>query len=465
MNELRPEIIQNSHTLTAHKVVEQLHCNLNSGLSTNEIKTRIEKFGKNELPKEKSKNTFKILIEQLFNPIIYILLIAAFLAFIFRDWFEGVAIFIVIILTVAIGFFMELQALRSLETLRKMGQSVTSVLRNGVIVRLKSFLLVPGDVIILEAGDVVSADARLIYSENLMVKESFLTGESAPIEKNTAVVPKNTPVSEIKNMVFKGTLVTKGMGKAIVVATGKYTELGKIQQLGISSKKDKTPLEKKLNNLSKHLIYLTLFLSALIIVTGYFRGIDFILMLQTGIALAVASIPEGLPIVATIALAQGMLRLSKKQVIIKKLEAVQTLGATNIICTDKTGTLTEDKMKVHTVVFESNYFENIYKKNNNFLSEIKSLNEFESLIMASVLCNDIILANKQKHGDSIDFSLINFAKYMGFSPMSIQKKYPEKMEMSFDTERKMMTTVNQHNSKFRVYTKGAFETIVEYEPF
>lgn len=461
MNELRPEIIQNSHTLTTHNVVEQLHCNLNSGLSTNEIKTRIEKFGKNELPKEKSKNTFKILIEQLFNPIIYILLIAAFLAFIFRDWFEGVAIFIVIILTVAIGFFMELQALRSLETLRKMGQSVTSVLRNGVIVRLKSFLLVPGDVIILEAGDVVSADARLIYSENLMVKESFLTGESAPIEKNTAVVPKNTPVSELKNMVFKGTLVTKGMGKAIVVATGKYTELGKIQQLGISSKKDKTPLEKKLNNLSKHLIYLTLFLSALIIVTGYFRGIDFILMLQTGIALAVASIPEGLPIVATIALAQGMLRLSKKQVIIKKLEAVQTLGATNIICTDKTGTLTEDKMKVHTVVFESNYFENIYKKNSNFLSEIKSLNEFESLIMASVLCNDIILANKQKHGDSIDFALINFAKYMGFSPMAIQKKYPEKMEMSFDTERKMMTTVNQHNSKFRVYTKGAFETIVE----
>jgi len=377
MNEILPKIIQKPHTLTTQEVIEELNCDINSGLSPNIIKTRIEIFGKNELPKEKPKSTFNTLLEQLFNPIIYILLVAAFLSFIFRDWLEGAAIIIVIIITVAIGFFMELRALRSLEALRKMGQSVTSVLRNGTLFRLKSSLLVPGDLIVLEAGDVVTADARLIYSENLTIKESFLTGESFPIEKGITILPKNTPISEMNNMVFKGTLVTKGMAKAIVITTGKYTELGKIQQLGISSKKGQTPLEKKLNNLSKHLILLTLVLTIFIVIAGYYRGNDFILMLQTGIALAVASIPEGLPIVATISLAQGMLRLSKKQVIIKKLEAVQTLGATTIICTDKTGTLTEDQMKVHTLVFETKSFDNIHQKKSAFISEIKNLNEFE----------------------------------------------------------------------------------------
>lgn len=461
MDELFSKIIKKPHTLTVQEVIEEFNCDINLGLSTKIAKARIEKFGKNELPEEKSKSSFSIFIEQLINPIIYILLIAAFLAFIFRDWLEGLAIFIVIIITVAIGFFMELQALHSLEYLRKMGQSVTSVFREGTLYRLKSFLLVPGDLIVLEAGDVVSADSRLIYTENLTVKESFLTGESFPIEKSIAVLPEDTPITEIKNMVFKGTLVTKGMAKAIVIATGKHTELGKIQQLGLSSKKSQTPLEKNLNNLSKHLIYLTLILTTLIIIAGYFRGVNFILMLQTGIALAVASIPEGLPIVATIALAQGMLRLSKKQVIIKKLEAVQTLGATNIICTDKTGTLTEDKMKVHSVLFETKSLENIYQKNSDFFSEVKNLNEFEILIMASVLCNDILLANKQKHGDAIDLALIDFAEYTGFSPITIQKNYPEKMEIAFDTERKMMATVNQHNNIFKLYVKGAFETIVE----
>ena len=461
MNEILSKIIQKAHTITAQEVVEELKCDINSGLSTKTAKTRIELFGENKLPEEKSKSTFRIFIEQLFNPIIYLLLIAVFLAFIFRDWLEGIAILIVIIITVAIGFFMELQALQSLESLRKMGQSVTRVLRNGKLFRLKSFLLVPGDLIILESGDVVSADARLIYSENLTVKESFLTGESFPIEKNTTILPENTPIPDLKNMVFKGTLVTKGMAKAIVVATGKYTELGKIQQLGLSSKKSQTPLEKKLNNLSKHLIYLTFVFTALIIITGYFRGINLILMLQTGIALAVASIPEGLPIVATIALAQGMLRLSKKQVIIKKLEAVQTLGAANIICTDKTGTLTEDQMKAHTVLFETKSTENINKNNSDYFSEFKNLNEFENLIIVSVLCNDIVLDNKQKHGDAIDLALIDFAESVGYSPIAIQNKYPEKMEIAFDTERKMMATVNQYKTIFKVCAKGAFETIVE----
>jgi len=451
--------IENPHTLTTSEVVKQLESDLTLGLSAKQVKTRIEIFGKNKLPEEKSKSPLTILFEQLLNPIIYILLIAAFLALIFRDWLEGIAILVVIIITVTIGFFMELQALRSLKTLQKMGQSIIKVLRDGSLLHLKSSLLVPGDLVILEAGDVVTADARLIYSENLTVKESFLTGESFPIEKKTAVLPTQTPISELNNMVFRGTLVTKGMAKAIVIATGKDTQLGKIQQLGITSKKRQTPLEKKLANLSKHLILLTLILTILIIITGYFRGNNFILMLQTGIALAVASIPEGLPIVATIALAQGMLRLSKKQVIIKKLEAVQTLGATTIICTDKTGTLTEDKMKVHTVVFETNSFENSYNKKEKFSIEAKKTKGLKEMILAGILCNDMLLSNEHKQGDAIDLALIDFAEFVGYNPKLIQQKYPEKMEIAFDTERKMMATVNQHNTIFKIYAKGAFESI------
>ncbi len=447
------KIIQNPQTLIPSEVVKQLESDLTLGLTAKQVKARINLFGKNKLPEEKSKSPFTILFEQLLNPIIYILLIAAFLALVFRDWLEGIAIIIVIIITVAIGFFMELQALRSLETLQKMGQSITKVLRDGTLLHLKSSLLVPGDIVILEAGDVVTADARLIYSENLTVKEAVLTGESFPIEKKIAVLPPNTPISELNNMVFRGTLVTKGMAKAIVIATGKNTQLGKIQQLGISSKKRQTPLEKKLNNLSKHLILLTLILTILIIITGYFRGNNFILMLQTGIALAVASIPEGLPIVATIALAQGMLRLSKKQVIIKKLEAVQTLGATTLICTDKTGTLTEDKMKVHALVFENNF------NKKNFNIEEKKTKEYEEMILAGILCNDVLLSNEHKHGDAIDLALIDFAEFIGYKPLLIQQKYPEKMEIAFDTERKMMATVNQYNTKFKIYAKGAFESI------
>lgn len=459
MSELFLKIIQNPHALTSSEIVKQLDSDINAGLSAKKVATNSSLFGKNELPKEKPKNTFSILFEQLLNPIIYILLVAVFLALIFRDWFEAIAILIVIAITVCIGFFMELQAFRSLESLQKMGQSITRVLRDGTLFHLKSSLLVPGDLIILETGDVVTADARIIYSENLTVKESLLTGESSPVEKKIAVLHKNTPLPELNNMVFKGTLVTKGMTKAVVVATGKYTKLGEIQQLGISSKKNEAPLEKKLNNLSKHLILLTLILTIIIIITGYFKGNNFVLMVQTGIALAVASIPEGLPIVATIALAQGMLRLSKKQVIIKKLEAVQTLGATTIICTDKTGTLTEDSMKVHTLAFETMSFKNNFNKKQPFSAKVKKSKEFERILLAGVLCNDVLLSNQHKHGDAIDLALIDFAEFVDYNPISIQKKHPKKMEIAFDTERKMMATVNQHNSIFNVYAKGAFESI------
>jgi len=447
---------------TVKDVVKGLNSNKEYGLSKEEAQLRLVRYGENEIPKKDTKKSWQILVSQFLNPIIYILTVAALLALFFRNWLEGVAILIVILITVSIGFLMELQAVRSMETLLKMGQVKAHVLREGKRSRIKALQLVPGDIIILETGDVVSADARLIKQENLEVKEASLTGESIPIEKVTASLPTNTVLAEQNNMVFKGTSVSRGMAIAVVTATGTNTVLGKIQQMGFETEKEQTPLEKKLNELSKWLIWLTLLMSVLIILTGYFWGKDLMLMVQTGVALAVATIPEGLPIVATIALARGMLRLSKKQVIIKKLEAIQTLGATNIICTDKTGTLTEDQMKVHTLIFDTNTFEDVYHKNTAFFNSIRNEKAFDKMMMTGILCNDVLLIDGEKHGDAMDLALIEFSEQAGYNPISIQKNNPEKMEVAFDTNRKMMTTVNQHKKKFIVYTKGAFESVINY---
>ncbi|HSQ45802.1 MAG TPA: cation-transporting P-type ATPase, partial [Lutibacter sp.] len=270
-------IVKNPHTIATKNIINQFNSDAKIGLNKQQIKDRIVQFGKNEIPLKKPKTKWRIFAEQFCNSIIYILTAAAVLAFIFKDWAEAIAILVVIFITVFIGFFMELQALYSLETLRQMGQVATSVLREGNLFRIKASFLVPGDIIILEAGDVVSADARLISVENLTTKEAALTGESAQVEKKIDSLPIDTPIVEQNNMVFKGTLVTRGSAKAIVTSTGSATELGKIQQLGTEVDAEMTPLEKKLRHLSKWLIWLTLSLTVIIVITGFIRGVDFIL--------------------------------------------------------------------------------------------------------------------------------------------------------------------------------------------
>src|SRR5690606_33007047 len=314
-------MLQNPYAKPVEEIVGHLHSDVEKGLDKEQVAKQWEQFGPNQIPQDRPKGRWRILADQLFNPINYILMAAAILALVFSDWLEGVAIVVVILISVAIGFFMELQALRSLESLRKMGQTMCRALRGGKPQEIKASELVPGDIILIEAGDVVPADARLIQGENLSLKESMLTGESLSVPKSTDILPEGTAITDQGNMLFKGTMINTGMGKAIVVATGADTELGRIQQLAIDAEKGVTPLEKKLKALSKWLIWLTLFLTLLIVVAGYIRGKNLLLMIETGIALAVAAIPEGLPIVATIALAQGMVRLSRKKVIIKKMEA------------------------------------------------------------------------------------------------------------------------------------------------
>nr|WP_321230230.1 cation-transporting P-type ATPase [uncultured Psychroserpens sp.] len=452
-----------SFSLSIKSIVEMLNSNSNYGLTESEVNQRIKKYGKNEIATKGPKTKWKILIDQCNNPIIFILSIAAVLNLIFNDDLpETIAIITVIIITVIIGFIMKLQGIRSLEALRQIGFSESTVLRDGKIKTVKSSILVPGDIILIEAGDVVSADSRLITVENLAIKEASLTGESRAIHKHINSLSENTILSDRKNMVFKGTTVEQGSAKAIVVHTGQNTQLGKIQKMGSTIKEQQTPLEKKLKGLSKWLIWLTLIFAILIVFTGYLRGLDMLLIIETAVALAVAAIPEGLPVVATIALARGMLKLSKRKVIIKKMEAVETLGATNIICTDKTGTLTEDKMQVHTLVFEDEIFDEMHNKNSAYFHHLEKSEAFNTMMMTSILCNNVILNTEDMRGDSIELALIQFAKKLNLNPKSIKENNPEELEIPFNTSSKLMATLNKTENGFTVYLKGAFESVLNH---
>lgn len=450
-------------SLSINSVVKSLNSNTNYGLTESEVKVRINKYGKNEAVTQRPESKWKVLIDQCNDPIIFILIIAAGLTFLFNnDLPETIAIITVILITIIIGFIMELQGIRSLETLRQMGFTESTVLRDGKIKTIKSSVLVPGDIILLEAGDIVSADARLITVENLAIKEALLTGESRDIFKHINSISKNTKLCDRKNMVFKGTTVEQGSAKAIVVHTGKNTQLGKIQQMGSAIEEQRTPLEKKLNALSKRLIYLTIIFAILIIFTGYLRGLDILFIVETAVALSVAAIPEGLPVVATIALARGMLKLSKRKVIIKKMEAVETLGATNIICTDKTGTLTEDKMQVHTIVFEDEILSEIQNKEGTYFSNLGKSEAFNTMMMTSIMCNNVILNTENKRGDSIELALIQFAEKLNLNTKLIKVNNPEELEIPFNTSSKLMATLNKTENGFTVYVKGAFESVLNH---
>ena len=454
-------MIKNPHSLSIKELVDNLNVDLVKGLSSSQVKNLRGIYGANTLKQKKSKSIWVILLEQFLDPIIYLLFVAMLLAFIFTEWLEGIAVLIVILLTALIGFFMEWQAVRSVEALQKIAQTIAYVLRNGKQKKLKARFLVPGDVIYLTAGDVVPADARLIEHQSLATKEASLTGESNQVDKDVTTLPLETTLAERYNMVFKGTIVVRGEAKAIITATGDKTYIGKISSLTQEAHKERSPLEKKLNKLSRWLIALTLILASLIAISGYFQGKDLILMIKIGIALAVAAIPEGLPIVATIALARGMVKLSKRKVIIKKLEAVQTLGELTIVCTDKTGTLTKDKISVQTVLLENAEYNYNKIKDPSTLTDLKNDKSFNNLINVAVLCNNIKLGQEINKGDSIEIALLDFAEKLDFDVDEIRDQHKEILEIPFEAKNKLMATLNQDEDRYLVCVKGAFERLVE----
>jgi len=458
-----------TYQLSVKEVIQRLETNVNNGLTAEEAVRRLLAFGKNELELHQQKRWWRILGEQFISPLVWILMFAAILAFSFAEWLEGSAIVAVILINAGIGFFMEMQALRSMEALRKLAQTKALVYRNGQLSTIQSSELVVGDVVFLNTGDVIPADCRVIEQHNLGVKEAALTGESNQVKKQTAAIAEVVTLADRKNLLFKGTIISRGNAKAIVVATGKNTELGHIAHLTKEAVTSATPLEKKLNFLSQKLIGVTVLLTIAIMLLGILQGRDWYLMVKTAIALAVAAIPEGLPIVATIALARGMLRLAKQKVIVKQLSAVETLGETQIIFTDKTGTLTQNQLSADTAVFD---FEKLNLDTNNTLKTIR--NEplsntfaFNQLMKTAVLCNNATVnANEegeQEIGDPLEIALLNMANQQEHSFLAIRKKYPRLQEIPFDSDTKMMGTLHQNGDKsnYLVCIKGALEVILE----
>jgi len=451
-------------TKSANELLEKYSVSANDGLSDSDVKERKKRFGPNLLRETKTKSRWQVLVEQFKSLIIGLLAVASILSFIFGDLAESFAIIIVIIINAAIGYFTEIRAIRSMEALRRLSRVDTRVRRNGKTELVAAKELVPGDIIILEGGDIITADARILKASRLQVDESSLTGESVPVAKTEEKLDQDTPLADRANMLYKGTAVTRGSCRGVIVATGLQTELGQISELVAEAEKQATPLEKKLDRLGHNLLWVTLIIASIITILGIIRGKEIFLMIETGIALAVAAIPEGLPIVATIALARGMLRMARRNVLINRLASVETLGATNVICTDKTGTLTENKMTVTELTLESGRVE----LNSPDASEPKSNKDYQVIIEEALkigaLCNNASLSDTEQSdgiGDPLEIALLIAGKNAGLDKKSLLEKMPLKKEEAFDSSSKMMATFHEDDEGLYVAVKGAPESVID----
>jgi len=432
--------MKEASAVTSEQVLQDFLVDAATGLSRAEASGRLAQFGRNEIEQQKGVSWWKLLLNQFKSPLVVLLLFATALSFAFNEWLDAVAILAVIFINAVIGFLMEFQASRSMDALKKLSTTFVRVLRDSTLTSIEAFELVPGDIIFLETGDIVSADARILRPAHLQADESSLTGESLPVNNVSTPLPENTPLADKKNMLFKGTFITKGNAWAIVVATGMNTELGKIARLVHGADQSVTPLEQKLEQFGRQLINVTVVLVVIIFFAGWIGGRNVITMLQTSIALAVAAIPEGLPIVATIALANGMIRMARNNVIVRKLSAVETLGGTNVICTDKTGTLTKNQMTVADVVEDPA--------------------AHGRMVQACILCNTAdIDESGNGFGDPLEVALLHYVQ-----PRSIiqqtRKEFPKVQEEPFSSDTRRMATAHRNAGKVIIFAKGAAEEII-----
>jgi P-type Ca2+ transporter type 2C len=471
---------------TADEILESLSVNPSTGLTAKEIKDRTEKYGRNVLKEQDKRSIWNLIFSQINNPVIYLLSAAATLAFIFGDIAEGIAIVIVMLINTIIGFWMEYKAEKSMDALKKMDKIEATVLRDGNEEKIDAENIVPGDIILVEAGDLIAADARIIEETELGVDESPLTGESVPVEKSSEKISEDKQVGDQKNILFKGTAVTTGVGKAVVYGTGMDTELGNISAMVGKQDKDEVPLHKKLNKLTKNLIWVVVGLAIVFLAIGWFTGKDFYQLIQTSIAWTIAAIPEGLPIVASIALARGMLRLAKKNVIVKKLEAVETLGETTVIFTDKTGTLTKNQLTVTTLLLPNEQKIDIdwEDKNTPAIDNDKEKEDdpnFGHIVKIAVLANEATLKDddiqqqensknddaekdkdeeKKDKGDPIEIALLAFVHHFNTDSYKRLRKMERKLHDPFDSETMVMGTVHKEDEGFYIAGKGATSAIL-----
>jgi Ca2+-transporting ATPase len=412
-------------------------------------------YGRNQLEVQKTRSRWLIFLQQFLDPMVYILLFATGLAMIFQEWIEAMAILVVIMISTAIGYFMESQAIKSMDALRRLALTKSRVIRDGTEQIIASEEIVPGDIVHLKEGDVVPADGRIIDHRNLGVKEDALTGESGQVEKTSEIIPINTALPDQTNMVFSGTIISRGDARVVITGTGRNTELGKIEKMSREADSEGTPLDKKLMRLNRMLIWVCGILVLIVTGVGLWRGRDLWLTIETSIALAVAAIPEGLPIVATIALARGILKLAKKNVIIKKMEAVQTLGEMGIIFTDKTGTLTENKMAAHSIHLRDLQINHWPPKDPTL---IENHSDLKSLVHVAILCNNSDFA--QERGDPLEIALYEFARDLGCDIEAIKKEFSKIKEIPFDSTTRSMTSIYQKETKYFTFSKGASENLL-----
>ena len=442
------------------EIEQKLETNKEKGITTEEVQKRKEKYGLNELKAKKKKSLLQKFIEQFKDFSIIILIIAAVVSGVVgvaqgEGITDTIIILIVVIVNAIIGVSQEAKAEKSLEALQKLTDHATKVIRNGKLEVVPAKDLVPGDVVVLDTGDYIPADLRVVEAANLKSQESSLTGESVPVEKTPAVIEgTEVGIGDRTNMLFSSSLITYGRGKGIVVETGMTTEVGKIAGMLENAEEQSTPLQDKLNGLSKTLGIAALVICVIIFGIGIIQGKEPIHMFMSAVSLAVAAIPEGLAAVSTIVLAIGVQKMVKKNAIVKRLPAVETLGSSTVICSDKTGTLTQNKMTVEKI-----FWNNAVREAGNIQSnEIDE--ELTKLIYANMLCNDTKISNDGTlTGDPTETALVDMAFKLDFDP-SIYDTMPREDEIPFDSDRKLMTTVNNVNGKYIVYTKGGIDELL-----
>jgi Ca2+-transporting ATPase len=448
-----------------------------SGLSEEEAQKRLIEYGQNELKSGEKTSAIMVFLSQFKSPLIYVLLIAALVSFLVGHYTDAYVVLGILILNATIGYFQETQAEKSMQALLELASPKAKVKRNNNLAIIPARGLVPGDIIKLEAGDKVPADARLIETSNLKINESTLTGESMPVEKHAAKIAVDASVADQHNMAFMGTVVTNGRANALVVKTGMSTEMGKIATGLREVKPEATPLQKNVNQLSRYLVFIFLGAVALLLVIGLIKGMGWTEIILVAIAAAVAAIPEGLPAVLTVVLSIGMRAMARRNAIVRKLLAVETLGSATVICSDKTGTLTLNQMTVRQI-FDGNSFIQItgegYEPRGEFRKDNKALTSDEmerltALLKIGALCNDSYLISENGKfniiGDPTEGALVVAAGKANISKNELDKTLPRIDEIPFESENQYMVTLHAESEKHLVYMKGAVEKVLNFSKY
>jgi P-type Ca2+ transporter type 2C len=444
------------HSITAAEVAEALGTSIDRGLSDADASARLARHGANEIQEAERRSPLRMLAEQFTDFMIIVLIVAALISGAIGEAADAIAILVIVVLNAVVGFIQEYRAEKAMAALKKLAAATARVLRDGVPVDIPAAQLVPGDIVLLEAGNVIPADLRLVDATMLKIEEAALTGESVPAEKITAsLLDPELAVGDRRNMAYKGTVTTYGRGRGIVAATGMATELGKIAAL-ISAEADvKTPLQKRLGEFGRKLAIAALAICAIVFAVGVARGEPLVLMFLTAVSLAVAAIPEALPAVITISLALGAYKMVQKNALIRRLPAVETLGSVTYVCSDKTGTLTQNRMHVEELLLDGRRLKQW--QHDDLAGESARL-----LFRALALSNDAsVITPGKEFGDPTEIALLVAAQEMGFDKQALELESPRIAELPFDSERKLMTTMHQEAGRFIALTKGAPEKVLE----